>query len=103
MSATEESNEVDSFNFDKFILNVPPLPQDTEEKLLESLLTKLKLTLPALKESSKSLTTIDIIEHAILYIRQLWSMLEDNGYPNDSNLENKFSPSNKLGISFLTV
>lgn len=101
MSAVEELNVLERFNFEDLLMNIPSLPAEAEEKMLQCLLLKLQLTLPALKDSNKSLTTVDIIEHAISYIRQLWKMLEENEDTNEATIKNSLLPSNKCTISFL--
>ena len=52
---------------------------EPEEVLLEQLLTQLQRILPSLRSASRStLTTVEILEHAILYIRELWQTLDGN-------------------------
>ena len=76
-----------------------------EDVTLQKLLTKLKLSLPALKKQPTSeLTTVDIIEHTILYIRELWKILEENDpSPGIEDTASVLSPTKHLKFSYLAV
>ena len=78
--------------------------EPSEDSMLEKLLLKLKLSIPAFqKESKLETTTVDIIEHAILYIRKLWKILEDDSIKKKDDPALIFSPTQRLNFSYLTV
>jgi len=79
--------------------------ESSEDIMLQSLLTKLKHSLPALqKQPTSELTTIDIIEHTILYIRELCRILEENEPSTGIKPTTPvFSPTKQIKFSYLAV